>query len=57
MKLMACSSIRAHAMIISVDPSEALAMEDVYNYVSHNDLPSQSRSSHVILLNPAYHCH
>ena len=57
MKLMACSSIRAHAMIISVDPSEALAMEDVYSYVSHNDLPSQSWSLHVNLLNPAYHCH
>ena len=33
-------STRAYAKIISVDPSEALAMEDVYSYVSHNDLPS-----------------
>ena len=33
-------STRAYAKIISVDPSETLAMEDVYGYVSHNDLPS-----------------
>ncbi|KAL8290642.1 hypothetical protein RQP46_002900 [Phenoliferia psychrophenolica] len=31
---------KAHAKILSVDPSEALAMEGVYSYVDHTDLPN-----------------
>lgn len=33
-------STHAHAKIISVDASSALAMKGVYGYVSHSDLPS-----------------
>ena len=33
-------STHAHAKIISVDASKALAMPDVYTFVSHEDLPS-----------------
>lgn len=33
-------STHAHAKITFVDPSSALAMEGVYTYVSHSDLPS-----------------
>lgn len=33
-------STRAHARILSVDPSAALELEGVLSYISHKDLPS-----------------
>ncbi|KAH3859136.1 hypothetical protein DPMN_101852 [Dreissena polymorpha] len=37
------TSSKAHARILSVDPSEALAMPGVVDYVSHKDVPGHNK--------------
>lgn len=35
-------SRRAHARILSVDPSKALSLEGVHHYIDHRDIPGKN---------------
>jgi len=35
-------SERSHARIVSVDPTDALAMDGVVDYISHDDVPASN---------------
>jgi len=35
-------STRSHARIVNIDPSEALSMDGVVDFISHEDVPAQN---------------
>lgn len=41
-------STKAHAELVSVDPSEALKLPGVFDYVDHKDVPGSNSTGHVI---------
>jgi xanthine dehydrogenase/oxidase len=41
-------SSKAHAELISVDPSEVLKMPGVVDYVDHKDVPGSNATGHII---------
>lgn len=41
-------STKAHAKILNVDPSEALRMPGIVDYISWKDIPAQNKAGTVI---------
>ncbi|ELU12941.1 hypothetical protein CAPTEDRAFT_198744 [Capitella teleta] len=41
-------STKAHAELVSVDPSEALKLPGVFDYIDHKDVPGSNSTGHVI---------